>query len=793
VTEADAVAVRREIALLWLAGESEDALLGGAPPCAGGEEASGARDGWVGEVRLRAHQRSAVVRVQRSIEEFGGALLADEVGLGKTYVALAVMARMPSAARACVVAPAALREMWAGAMRRAGVRAEFVSVEALSRGRGSEGVFDVVVFDEAHHLRNPATRRYHVAGVLSRRARVLLLSATPVHNRRDDLAALLALFLGSRAWSLGEEELSRCIVRRSHEGVRGAELVPAVRPVEWLEWLPSAGGEPLARGDLLEEILALPPPVPPCDGGDGGALVSHALVRQWASSDGALRAALKRRLARATALEGALAEGRRPTRAELRAWAYADDTVQLAFPELMAASCEGAERLLPVVRAHAAALGALLGRVTPARDQARAAALRTLRARRAGERIVAFSAFADTVASLFRELRADGEVAALTARGAVVAGGTLTREEAIARFAPEASGTRPPDAAHRISLLLTTDLLSEGVNLQDASVVVHLDLPWTPARLAQRVGRVARIGSPHRCVSVYALAPPASAERLLAVERRLRQKARVATRAVGVAGTILPPLVAVGHPPASSPPELAERLRARMRVWADPTSVPGPPEAVGVPSRDATMVGAVAANRAGLLALYLDGTTPLLVAGQTPDEGSSMATNIGATTDLQVVADVVAAADGPSAAVDLVARERAIASLARWQAARQIALDIGLRANTSGRARRRVIERIARIVRRAAHHRRPLMAALAAAARHAALLPCGAGAERVLGELADAAMADDAWLRAVGAFGEMHARADPGDPGGASGAAANSGPRLRALLLLQPRRVARGA
>ena len=48
-----------------------------------------------------------------------------------------------------------------------------------------------------------------------------------------------------------------------------------------------------------------------------------------------------------------------------------------------------------------------------------------------------------------------------------------------------------------MTLLLTTDLASEGVNLQDASVVVHLDLPWTAARLEQRVGRVARLASAH--------------------------------------------------------------------------------------------------------------------------------------------------------------------------------------------------------------------------------------------------------------------------------------------------------
>ena len=98
----------------------------------------------------------------------------------------------------------------------------------------------------------------------------------------------------------------------------------------------------------------------------------------------------------------------------------------------------------------------------------------------------------------------------------------MSRDVVLAQFTPAAAGAREVGAASRIDLLITTDLLSEGLNLQRASVVVHLDLPWNPARLDQRVGRVLRFGSTHERVHVYALAPPASADRLLQLERRLR-------------------------------------------------------------------------------------------------------------------------------------------------------------------------------------------------------------------------------------------------------------------------------
>ena len=115
----------------------------------------------VGRIVLRPHQAEAVPRLREHLRAHGGALLADAVGLGKTFVALALAqgTRAP-----VVVAPAALREMWSDAARQAGVSApRFVSVESLSRGAscalGTDEP-DLLIVDEAHHVRTPATRRY---------------------------------------------------------------------------------------------------------------------------------------------------------------------------------------------------------------------------------------------------------------------------------------------------------------------------------------------------------------------------------------------------------------------------------------------------------------------------------------------------------------------------------------------------------------------------------------------------------------------------------------------------------
>ena len=710
-----AAAVRSIIAHRWLEPESAAAL---------------------GTVTLRPHQREAVARVRAALAEHGGALVADDVGLGKTFVALAVAAE---AHDPLVVAPAALRAMWAQSCARTGVRADFRSYEALSRRPMPDGRHDLVILDEAHHARSTRTARYrHLARALAG-AQALLLTATPVHNSTRDLRALVALFLGARAWAIDETELGRCVIRREREDVAAHEL-PALAAPQWLAVRDD--------DDLLDAITSLPPPVPPSDGGDGGALVSFTLARLWASSHAALRAGLVRRLQRARAVEDALAAGRHPTASELRAWSIGDDAAQLAFPELVAHSiASGGAALLDAVRGHAAAIESL-ARVVPrhsTRDGERAERLREVALRHAPEKIVAFTQFADTASALFRLLRDSVRVCQLDGRGARVAGGRLSRHEAIARFAPRATGSPEPRAAERIDMLIATDLLSEGVNLQDASVVVHLDLPWTPARMAQRVGRSRRMGALHSGTSVYAFAPPAAAATLLRQEQRLREKLNAAVRLTGACGAILPVrLSLVPEPPRdepTAPTREIQLLRDAVALWRID-------EAPSSPAERPLAVACVRAGDSGALALLERETGFDLVAVR----GARVGTR---PSDLLAAARL---AQGDEVAADVGKVRTALAIVESWAAASAGAAIAGAGRTIAGAARRVAMQRIAHIAARTPRHHRAAVAPLASEARRIITAPYGVGAERILAELAGAPLSDEAWLRAVRAFGEANCR-----------------------------------
>src|SRR6185437_2533754 len=121
-----------------------------------------------------------------------------------------------------VVAPASLMEMWLHALTMTGVVADFVSIESLGRTGPPARRRDLIVVDEAHNFRNTCTRRYSALARLCILSRVLLLTATPLHNSHDDVAALAALFIGSRAYTMAGAEFLPLIVRRDSAAHAGA-------------------------------------------------------------------------------------------------------------------------------------------------------------------------------------------------------------------------------------------------------------------------------------------------------------------------------------------------------------------------------------------------------------------------------------------------------------------------------------------------------------------------------------------------------------------------------------------
>ena len=546
----------------------------------------------VGDITLHPHQRSAVVRIRQTLSTHGGALLCDDVGLGKTYVALALAAEYDAVT---IIAPAALSGMWQHALSVTRISAEFVSLESLGRNGPVERQRALIIVDEAHHFRNPCTRRYAVLARMCMLTPVLLLTATPLHNSRDDVSAIAALFKGFCAYAMTDAELAQILVRRDATEKLGVNDIPIVE---------HAAPRVLVTDEaILDMILALPAPVPPSGGSVATRLVVHGLVRQWASSNAALVGALKRRIARSHGLLASLDAGRYPTAAELSAWVYNGDAVQLAFVELLQPATTSLVALASALRDHVRGLTALLSLARQLDDNLLVCFVREVWAKHPGEKIVVFSCYAETADALYRSLRRDGHIALLTARGAMIASGPISRAEVLDQFAPVGPTTRSATEHEDMRLLIATDLLSEGVNLQRASVIVHLDLPWTTARVEQRIGRLARMGSRHRRVVSYSVRPPLRAEAFLHELEIVTRKSDLARELFGGSTSTN----FSDQSPKAADIVCGERVRQTMEKWrsANPyTNADGRKPVVAV----------TAALRASAIGAWIVDESPVLLA-----------------------------------------------------------------------------------------------------------------------------------------------------------------------------------
>lgn len=163
------------------------------------------------------------------------------------------------------------------------------------------------------------------------------------------------------------------------------------------------------------------------------------------------------------------------------------------------------------------------------RDVKLAALVDLVKRQHPGAKVLVFTQFADTVDYLVEQLRGQGVWQLAGATGAA-----QNPTELAWRFSPVSNGKRaqvqPED---ELRVLVATDVLSEGQNLQDCAVVVNYDLPWAIIRLIQRAGRVDRIGQNAENILAYTFLPADGVERIIRLRARVRQRLKENAEVVG--------------------------------------------------------------------------------------------------------------------------------------------------------------------------------------------------------------------------------------------------------------------
>jgi len=627
-------------------------------------------------------QKDAATGVINKLETYNGCILADSVGLGKTFTALAVIKYYELRNKSVLVlAPKKLADNWTNYNSNYTTNIfatdrfnyDVLAHTDLSREGGESlgkrldlinwGNYDLVVIDESHNFRNAdyiaerETRYQRLMRKVIRegvKTKVLMLSATPVNNRFNDLRNQLALaYEGDSAQlaarlniSTSVEEVFRQAQRVFNEwselpaddrtadailarldfdffelldavtiarsrkhiqafydttdiGVFPERMTPrSIRPpltdhdeapsfndiFEQLQLLTLAAYTPLAyvfpsRRDKYEKLYG-------ADAGQnymGGSnanlgasgreqgirkLMTVNLLKRLESSIEAFRLTLGRvELTVAEAMEAiddhAAAVG---DAVSLLTDIDADED-DFEFPtsgtvgrkvriDLADMDVESWNRdLVNDGKVISQLLRAISG-ITPEHDS-KLFALRDLIREKlqaplnAGNRkVLIFSAFADTAEYLYRELapelkRHGYDSAIVTGQGNPIttAGRGYGIQQTLTLFSPQSKQRHlvMPKETAEIDILIGTDCISEGQNLQDCDYVVNYDIHWNPVRIIQRFGRIDRIGSTNERIQLVNFWPDITLDEYINLRERVENRMVIADLAATADDNVLTP------------------------------------------------------------------------------------------------------------------------------------------------------------------------------------------------------------------------------------------------------------
>lgn len=576
-------------------------------------------------IRLTTFQNDGIFRAKRILEQYNGVLIADAVGLGKTFIGGELIREVQERRRqrALLIAPAALRDgTWETFSYRHQLYLEKISYEELAQGKLKYAAreYELIVVDEAQAFRNPDTERGRALMKLLQDdppKKLVLMSATPVNNSIWDLYYLLGYFIKHDAAfadigirSLKEEfrnvasqdademrpealfdVLDATTVRRTRRFVQkfypndtvigpGGIEIPIRFPKPHVERIGYSLNEvlPLFFEEFAEAIMPedgepaltmaryLPSSFRKDSKENAGeaalvGLVRSGLLKRFESSVYAFAKTLERLIRAHDIFLDGLDRGVVMKAEEIALWAQleADGVMEELLDLSGSESAEGYR--VNELRADVSSDRALLEKFhkrtasiarkgDPKLKALVEKGLKTiLRKARTGDerKVLIFTYYSDTVDWIFEYLqeRFDKDPALKPYRERILAvkgdetSEGVSREEAVARFAP-ISAEAPAGTPDQFDVVVTTDVLAEGLNLQQCRNIINYDLPWNPMRLVQRHGRIDRIGSPHSDVYIRCFFPDQGLETLLDLESRIRYKVAQAAATVGIEHEVIP-------------------------------------------------------------------------------------------------------------------------------------------------------------------------------------------------------------------------------------------------------------
>jgi len=581
-------------------------------------------------LELAKFQQQGFERAVRMLEKHNGCMVADAVGLGKTFIGLRLLdhylikdKRPGYVPRALVICPAQVRDLvWLKKLDEFGIKATVLSQEELGRKAFDVRQFsryDIVVIDESHNFRNSGTNRYQnlqrLLGSGKRNKRIVLLTATPINNNVFDLYHQILLLTRNsevyyREWGISNlksyfqdlnkgkvevtELLLQTMVRRSRQDVikrqqageqiliAGKEIHFPKRQLEQFTYNFESSFQGLYAGiaqqiDQLNlapyNIKAFKKKLSKDDEAQVKrndalvALMKSLYLKRLESSLTAFENSITSQCNFQSEFDACLGVGKLLNSKTFRKIlaAETDESETISVSDLIESLDSvdpkdyNTNQLKAQISADFKALQDILSKLEKIKTVAaqgqdhdlKLAAFKHLLLTLKGQKVLVFSYFKDTTEYVTQELLKDEawlRAMRVSGRSPIIdsiTGATpgKQREEKVKRFAPLANCPDEEDRqtylAQPIDLLICTDVLSEGQNLQDAGVLINYDLHWNPVRMIQRAGRIDRLGTNFDELFIYNCFPEEGLETLLGLVARLQKRIATIDREVGLDASVL--------------------------------------------------------------------------------------------------------------------------------------------------------------------------------------------------------------------------------------------------------------
>lgn len=467
------------------------------------------------------------------------AMIATPTGSGKTYIACDIIQRMlcdPITLNIAVivVAPAHLREMWLRVAASFQLNIQFASYQMLSLAKVDfDGHRPILwIFDEAHALKNPSTKRFHFAQQYTAYHYICLMTATPVTMSWNDIYALVQLC----GYPSAQKYFDKYMIQQFARAICIDDQIPQTTSDTRIcrhSYANPIVPNPQTLADIVDTLLSIQIYIYDSDDVIREApILSHVLMHRLLSHPTSCKLTLERLM---HYYKNAQIHGNRILS-------------KREFYSLLGAS--GRQLLLPFD-------DMIYGRKLD--DDSKYAVNQTLQSMKRAhsllsqlgddiairniqniinripinDSIVLFTQYADTARYYADHLKLNRPLALLTARVARYGKTTCKRELVETAFDASCplpnfytiSNISPP------KVVICSDAFSSGHNLQRANHLIHLDMPWNPATQIQREGRLLRIGQSAKFVHFYTPSYPKNISSFStfanAIAQRLKSRRRL--------------------------------------------------------------------------------------------------------------------------------------------------------------------------------------------------------------------------------------------------------------------------